>query len=286
MYSLIVTSREWDGSQGTPDSSRVLEYTSQHLRDRFKPNGILDLQALKELPAIFATETNWEGTQPPARVGTITRATQAGGQVQIEYVFDPDIAPITNSVLTALGSELHIDVKSSIHEFSRNHWSVKDVDLFRVLLKRGIGARQRPKVFTLPDVLPNPKLVAGMMPFDAAFAPVHQALVDAATGVGMTLTRANDIWIDDHIIQDVVTLLSQASIVICDLTGRNANVFYEMGIAHVLPREVIMITQNAHDVPFDVAHIRHIRYLNNGEGLSKLTADVRARLETLRSNLP
>ncbi|WP_018440546.1 hypothetical protein [Trinickia symbiotica] len=262
-----------------------MEYTSQYLSERFKPNGILDLQALKELPAIFASETSWDGTQPPARVGTIIRAAQAGGQVQIEYVFDPDIAPIPNAVLTALASELDIDVKSSIHEFTRNHWSVKDVDLFRVLLKRGNGARQRPKVFALPEVLPDPKLVAAMMPFDAAFAPVHQALVDAASSSGMALTRADDIWLSDHIIQDVVTLLCKASVVICDLTNRNANVFYEMGIAHALPREVMMITQSAHDVPFDVAHIRHIRYLNNSEGLRKLTVDVRARLETLQSSL-
>lgn len=285
MYSLIVTSREWDGRQGTADSSRILEYTSQHLRDQFKPNGILDIQALKELPAIFASETNWEGTQPPARVGTITKATQSAGQVQLEYVFDPDVAPIPNSVLATLALELHIDLKSSIHEFSRNHWSVKDVDLFRVLLKRTVGARQRPKVFTLPDVVPDPKLVAAMMPFGAAFSPVQQALVDAATNAGMMLKRADDIWINDHIIQDVVTLLCQASVVVCDLTNRNANVFYEMGIAHVLPRDVIMITQSADDVPFDVGHIRHIRYLNNGEGLRKLTADVQARLETLRSRV-
>ena len=44
-----------------------------------------------------------------------------------------------------------------------------------------------------------------------------------------------------------------------------------------------MITQNSKDVPFDVAHIRHIRYLDNREGLKKLAADVQARLETLKA---
>jgi len=85
------------------------------------------------------------------------------------------------------------------------------------------------------------------------------------------------------VIQDVVSLLCKASLVICDLTSRNANVFYEMGIAHVLAREVIMITQNAQDVPFDVAHIRHVRYLRNNEGLQQLASDVQRRLETLRA---
>jgi len=84
------------------------------------------------------------------------------------------------------------------------------------------------------------------------------------------------------VIQDVVTLLCRARVVICDLTGRNPNVFYEMGIAHVLAREVIMITQNPGDVPFDVAHIRHVRYLRNKEGLKQLSADIQGRLQTLR----
>ena len=94
--------------------------------------------------------------------------------------------------------------------------------------------------------------------------------------------RADDIWNHDHIIQDVVSLIEKAAVVICDLTGRNSNVFYEMGIAHTLGHDVIMVTQNAGDVPFDVSHIRHIRYLGNTEGLSKLAVDVTERLSTLR----
>ncbi len=57
--------------------------------------------------------------------------------------------------------------------------------------------------------------------------------------------------------------------------------FYEAGIAHSLGKDVILITQSADDVPFDVGHLRYIQYLNNGEGLQQLTAKVTERLETL-----
>jgi hypothetical protein len=67
----------------------------------------------------------------------------------------------------------------------------------------------------------------------------------------------------------------------CDLTGKNGNVFYEAGIAHSLGKDVILITQSADDVPFDLRHLRYIQYLNNGEGLQQLTAKVTDRLETL-----
>jgi hypothetical protein len=283
VYSLIVTSGSWESSTGFVDKSRTLEYTAPHVLDVYKPNGAVDVRALSGLPTIFASETALDNSQPAARVGTINQITIQGSTYKLEYVFDPDIPPIQNSVLTSLASELDINMKASLHEFTRNHWSVKDVDLFKVLLKKNVGTWPKPKVFKLNAAPPEPNLVAVMMPFDAGMAPVFDALSKAAGVAGMTLKRADDIWIHDHIIQDVVTLLCQAKVVICDLTGRNANVFYELGIAHCLPREVIMITQHSKDVPFDVQHIRYITYLSNGEGLVKLTAEVAARLETLKA---
>lgn len=283
MYNLIVRTQGWEGGHGTVDLGRTLEYTTEQVRAIYEPNDKPNLEALSKLPTIFASETTYENDQDLARVGTITRAVVSGRSILVDYVLDPDIAPIPNSVLTKLAGELQIDIRSSIDEFSRNHWSTKDVDLFRVLFKHGVGVRAKPKVFTLSDVPQDSSLVAVMMPFDAKFAPVLKALAKAAADAGLTLKRADDMWINDHIIQDVVTLLCQAKVVICDLTGRNANVFYEMGIAHMLPREVIMITQDSGDVPFDIAHIRHVKYLGNREGLKKLTADVQARLETLKA---
>ena len=63
--------------------------------------------------------------------------------------------------------------------------------------------------------------------------------------------------------------------------GRNPNVFYEVGIAHTLGREVVLITQSEHDVSFDLRHLRYIRYLNNAEGLTVLTQSLQAKMETI-----
>lgn len=141
----------------------------------------------------------------------------------------------------------------------------------------------QPKVFSLTDEPVEENLVAVMMPFEAKFDPVYKALQKAVTGLGMTFQRGDDIWVNDHIIQDVVLLIGKAKVVICDLAGRNANVFYETGIAHTLGRDVILITQTAADVPFDVAAIRYVPYLSNEQGLTALAADVTRRLETLRT---
>jgi len=98
---------------------------------------------------------------------------------------------------------------------------------------------------------------------------------------GLRCRRADDIWENPAIIQDVVSLIDRSRVVVCDCTGRNPNVFYEAGIAHTLGREVILITQNAQDIPFDLRHLRYIPYLNNAEGRGALTAALQDRMQTI-----
>ncbi|MBT9132343.1 MAG: hypothetical protein DDT32_00931 [Syntrophomonadaceae bacterium] len=80
-------------------------------------------------------------------------------------------------------------------------------------------------------------------------------------------------------------IIARARVVICDCSGRNPNVFYEVGIAHALGREVILITQSENDIPFDLRHIRYISYLNNNEGLLLLEEAVQSRIRTLVGSL-
>ena len=57
---------------------------------------------------------------------------------------------------------------------------------------------------------------------------------------------------------DILELISTSKVIICDLSGKNPNVFYEAGIAHTLGKEVILITQHESDVPFDLRPLRYI----------------------------
>ena len=167
-------------------------------------------------------------------------------------------------------------------EFYRTHWAVKDEDLFRALLRNAQPRRRLPTVFRLAEYENiEPSLVSAMMPFQAEFDAVFSTLRRTADAAGLRCRRADDIWENPAIIQDVVSLIDRSSVVICDCTGRNPNVFYEVGIAHTLGREVILITQNSGDIPFDLRHLRFVPYLNNGEGLEALSARLLPRLSDL-----
>lgn len=284
MYNFLVTG--WDitlprGSLTMP-RGRVFQYTDKDLETRYAPGGVLDEAALMTLPSIFTNESSSQLASPVmARVGKITKIRSVAKDYHIEYELDADIPPIPNAVLESLAAKLHFDISARyFDDFHTNHWAVKDVDLFRVLFTEGIG-RIKPTIFKLSDDPIDAKLVTVMMPFDAGFNGVFSALQSAVSATNMRCLRADDIWDDDVIIQDVVKLIGTARVVICDLTGKNANVFYEAGIAHTLGQDVILIAQHESDIPFDLRHIRYIKYLPNGEGLSELAEKVSRRLTSL-----
>ncbi len=145
-----------------------------------------------------------------------------------------------------------------------------------------------PEVFKVPEVEVNPLMVSVMMPFTPEFEAVFAAIkVAAVSGGYSSCLRVKDMWEDSAIIQDIFAIIFESSVVVCDFSGQNPNVFYEAGIAHTLGKHVIPITQHKKDVPFDVGHHRYIEYLKNIEGLQDLTTNLSQRFITLeKRNVP
>jgi hypothetical protein len=140
-----------------------------------------------------------------------------------------------------------------------------------------------PSVFEIPEIAADDNLVSVMMPFSKEFSEVYEAIKEACAGAGFNCKRADDFWENSILIQDVFQLIFTSKIVISDFTGRNPNVMYETGIAHTLGKHVVPITQDGKDIPFDLAHHRHLRYLANSEGLETLRQNLQERLLTLRA---
>ncbi len=143
-----------------------------------------------------------------------------------------------------------------------------------------------PNVFQIPQALPEHDLVAVMMPFSREFDPTINAIRAACTKIGMRCLRADDIWEESVVMQDVFNLIFKASIVIVDFSGKNANVMYETGIAHTLGKHVIPLFQSLDDLPFDLRHHKALKYLQNSEGMARLTEQLTLRLNTLRTDAP
>jgi len=95
--------------------------------------------------------------------------------------------------------------------------------------------------------------------------------------------RGDDMFGSGVIIDDVLQAIAKAEIIIADLTGRNANVFYEIGIAHATDKPVLLMTQSRDDVPFDLRHRRVLVYDYSPRGCKYLEQQLKAHLLDMRN---
>src|SRR5690349_19029449 len=99
------------------------------------------------------------------------------------------------------------------------------------------------------------------MPLSEPFLTIFEgAIAPACQDVGLRCGNAADIFGPGVIISDIRAQIRDARVLIADVTGRNPNVFYELGVAHEMGNTAIPISQRIEDVPFDAQHHRLLVY--------------------------
>jgi energy-coupling factor transporter ATP-binding protein EcfA2 len=92
-----------------------------------------------------------------------------------------------------------------------------------------------------------------VMPFgdEISMSAYRHSTKPIVKSFGFRIQRADEIFSANPIFDDIVTAIEQSSIVIVDISNKNANCFYELGVAHTLKRNrTIMITHDEYtEVP-------------------------------------
>lgn len=100
-----------------------------------------------------------------------------------------------------------------------------------------------------------------MMPFGSWFDRYyHEIYVDAIKDAGFDAVRADELFSSGSVIEQIWEQIQKATVLLADLTDRNANVFYELGLAHADIKPVVFTAAKVDDVPFDLRHLRVIIY--------------------------
>ncbi|MHB8376255.1 MAG: hypothetical protein ACYDEB_04795 [Dehalococcoidia bacterium] len=94
-----------------------------------------------------------------------------------------------------------------------------------------------------------------LMPFKLELGWLHEIIVAAGKDVGVEVERADDIFSPGIIIDQVKQRIERADALVAVCTDRNANVFYELGIAEARHKPVL-VAADAADLPFDIHHFR------------------------------
>lgn len=134
--------------------------------------------------------------------------------------------------------------------------------------------------FGLPAKPPVEAEVFVLMPFAREMRPVYEDHIKVvASGLGLSVARADDFFTADSIIRDIWNAINACRIIVADCTGRNPNVFYEIGVAHTLGKPVILIVQTIDDIPFDVRHLMTIVYDFKPRGMQEFEAALRSTID-------
>lgn len=100
-----------------------------------------------------------------------------------------------------------------------------------------------------------------LMPFKDPFNTYYgRVYVPAITKAGLKPVRIDELFRPGPVVKDIWEHVVAAQVLVAELTERNANVFYELGLAHAVGKPVVLVTQNLEDVPFDLRHLRVLSY--------------------------
>ena len=128
-----------------------------------------------------------------------------------------------------------------------------------------------------------------VMPFEDELAETAYRYITkpVVESMGLRIVRADEIFSTNPIHSDIVTAIKKSAIVAVDISGKNPNCFYELGMAHLLkPTRTLMITHDEYDeAPFDIAHFRIIQYRDSIEGRVRFEEHFRKTLVAITTGL-
>lgn len=114
----------------------------------------------------------------------------------------------------------------------------------------------------------NPKTCFVIMPIadhpdyePGHFNRVYEYLIKpACIQAGYEPKRADDSKASHMIMFDILKKIMDCDMAICDLSSKNANVFYELGLRQAFNKKTILITDGRDKPPFDIAGFRYVGY--------------------------
>ncbi len=136
------------------------------------------------------------------------------------------------------------------------------------------------KIFGGGEFNIDPNLCFVLMQFNESMNPVYDDHIKPIVkSHGLACLRADEVLGLSSITSDIWEKINRARLLIADMTHKNPNVFYELGLAHALGKDVILLTQSMDYVPFDLKSLRCIVYSYDPRGVKKLEEQLGATIK-------
>lgn len=117
---------------------------------------------------------------------------------------------------------------------------------------KSLGINERIKV------KPNSAFV--LTPFNPSHNDDYEWIKSFFVDHGYKCQRGDDVMAQSIILSHIIKEMLSSEIVVANVSGRNPNVFYELGIAHAFGKKVILVSRSKNDISFDISNVQVVIY--------------------------
>ncbi|MCT3570455.1 hypothetical protein [Levilactobacillus brevis] len=162
--------------------------------------------------------------------------------------------------------------------------------------RKQVGNMRVNPIFKARDISVDENMVFCALPFTKGRLEIFDEVIKPKleSDFGMTVVRSGNMFKPNmDIMENIWTYINQAKIVIVDISDKNPNVYYELGMCHTLGKETIIICdeesyENDYDkkLPFDIGRMNTIFYHNTGAGPTKMVEDIERMVKAVKDGTP
>jgi hypothetical protein len=272
------------------------DYISEVLQDA-ESSRISDDESVRKIEAInrantliakaeekLKTGSNSKLSEAIATLGLALASGDSEGIREKSDLLDEALSPNISDLFSSFN-----DIFATTTKQTQNHSlpvKKKSSPKQNIPAKQGIASTQSShllgKIFGGGIFTLDPQLCFVLMPFSEKFLPLYEDHIrPAIENAGLRCERADEIQGTSLITWDIWEKINRSRFLIAELTDQNPNVFYELGLAHALSKDVVLLTQSMDFVPFDLKVLRCILYEFTPRGIQKLEKSLKDTITAL-----
>ncbi|MGB0386678.1 MAG: hypothetical protein ACPGWR_17850 [Ardenticatenaceae bacterium] len=124
------------------------------------------------------------------------------------------------------------------------------------------------------DLVVEHDLIMVLTPFHDKYDETFHEIALFFQKNGLRCLRGDETFVSGDLLPHIIRLIVKARLIIVNIDGRSPNVFYEMGLAHAMDKDMILIARQLNGVPFDVQSKRILIYQDFETLKSKLSEEL------------
>lgn len=178
---------------------------------------------------------------------------------------------------------LRVKLERELYELndrlSKNNEQFKEMNYFPLTGNSYIKGKKEQLIFNSfladaglieSDLEIKDKQIFVLTPFHPDFDETFYAIRSISANAGFKCFRGDEQNFQSDIFPHILKCIVSSEIIIANISGRNPNVFYELGIAHALNKKVILIAESDSELPIDLRSKRVLFYKDLKDLLVKL----------------